>query len=56
MGKSIGNVQPTGSRSMVLKELREEQEKLREGSCDWITLETKIREIVAQNYLEYVNR
>ena len=32
------------------------QEKYTEGSPRWINLQTEIDEIVAQNYLHYVNR
>jgi hypothetical protein len=36
--------------------LKQEQEKYTEGSPRWINLQTEINQIVAQNYLEYVNR
>jgi hypothetical protein len=36
--------------------LKQEQEKYTEGSPRWIDLQTEIDQIVAQNYLEYVNR
>jgi len=36
--------------------LKQEQEKYSEGSPRWINLQTEIDEIVAQNYLHYVNR
>ena len=35
--------------------LKQEQEKYSEGSPRWIDLQTEIDQIVAQNYLEYVN-
>lgn len=36
--------------------LKQEQEKYSEGSPRWSNLQTQIDEIVAQNYLHYVNR
>ena len=36
--------------------LREEQNMLSEGSKAWTQLQKRIDEIVAQNFLEYVNR
>ena len=36
--------------------LKQEQEKYSEGSPRWINLQAEIDEIVAQNYLHYVNR
>jgi len=36
--------------------LRQEQANEKEGSKQWAKLQEKINQIVAQNYLEYVNR
>jgi len=36
--------------------LRQEQEQYAEGSKQWTYLQENINQIVAQNYLEYVNR
>jgi len=36
--------------------LKQEQEQYAEGSKQWTYLQENINQIVAQNYLEYVNR
>ena len=36
--------------------LRQEQEKYAPGSPRWIDLQSELDQIVAQNYIEYVNR
>ena len=36
--------------------LRKEQNKYHEGSFEWADIQAKINQIVAQNYLIYVNR
>lgn len=36
--------------------LRQEQEKYTPGSPRWIDLQSELDQIVAQNYIEYVNR
>jgi len=41
---------------VVLKKLKKEQEQYGEGSSHWTLLEEQINQIIAQNYLEYVNR
>jgi len=53
MAKSNGNEQPTNDQLLYLKQ---EQEKVAEGSKQWIYLQENINQIVAQNFLEYVNR
>ena len=35
--------------------LRQEQEKYAQGSPRWLDLQLEIDQIVAQNYIEYVN-
>lgn len=45
--------QSTNDRLVLL---REEQNLLSEGSKGWTRLQKRIDEIVAQNFLEYVNR
>jgi len=52
MGKSFRTEQPTDDKLLFLKQ---EQEKYAEGSKQWIYLQEHINQIVAQNYLEYVN-
>jgi methionyl-tRNA synthetase len=36
--------------------LRKEQEKYHEGSFEWADIQAKINQIVAENFLHYVNR
>ena len=36
--------------------LRQEQEKYHEGSKNWSYYQSLMNQIIAQNYLEYVNR
>jgi hypothetical protein len=53
MEQVTSNVCESNDRLVFLKQ---EQEKYTEGSPRWINLQTEINQIVAQNYLEYVNR
>ena len=48
--------QQQNGRDLLLKKLRQEQEQYGEGSCHWTLLEERINQLIAQNYLEYVNR
>lgn len=36
--------------------LKQEQEKYSQGSKQWIYLQSQMDRIIAQNYLQYVNR
>lgn len=56
MDQSTRIVQPTDDRSMVLKKLKTEQQKYYEGSFEWADLQSKIDQIIAENYLSYLNR
>ena len=56
MEQSNNDQQSTDVRSILLKQLRTEQEQYGEGSTHWVLIEEKINQIIAQNYLEYVNR
>jgi len=42
--------------SLVLKMLRQDQSRYAEDSKEWRKLQDKIDQLVAQNYLEYLNR
>ena len=55
MGTSYGTKQPSNDQSLLLS-LKEKQIEYCEGTRTWINLQSKIDEIVAQNYLHYVNR
>lgn len=56
MGKGAGTMQPTDDRSILLKNLRNEQTKYHEGSFEWADIQAKIDQIIASNFLQYVNR
>ena len=53
MAQSNGTEQSADDKLLFLKK---EQEQFAEGSFEYADLEAKINQIVAQNYLEYVNR
>lgn len=53
MAQSNGNEQPSNDQLLFLKQ---EQEQYAEGSKQWMYLQENINQIIAQNYLEYVNR
>jgi len=53
MGKGDRFSQSTNDQLLFLKQ---EQEKHVEGSKQWTYLQENINQIVAQNFLEYVNR
>jgi hypothetical protein len=56
MEKSNGIKQFSNDKSVLLKNLKVEQEQYTEGSKQWTYIQENINQIVAQNYLEYVNR
>ena len=45
--------QPSNDKLIFLKQ---EQQQYSEGTSNWIKLQTRIDHIIAQNYLEYLNR
>lgn len=49
-------MQSTDSKSMVLKELRNDQSKYKEDSYQWKAVQLKIDQVVAERYLEFLNR
>jgi hypothetical protein len=53
MGK-INDAEPRPADQLIL--LIQERKLFAEGTRTWINLQSKIDEIVAQNYLHYVNR
>lgn len=55
MGTSIRPSNDTGCESFLLT-LKKEQETYHEGSFEWADIQSKINQIIAQNYLEYLNR
>ena len=58
MGISTTTQQPTINKSISVDELDallEQRETFAEGSFEWIDLNAKINQIVAENYLRYLN-
>jgi len=55
MEQSTRTMQSTDNRSMVLKQLQQEQKTYSESSPKFAELQAKIDHLVAQNFLEYVN-
>jgi hypothetical protein len=56
MARSNNTDQSTDVRSVLLEELRTEQKEYGEYTIHWALLQDKINQIIAQNYLHYVNR
>jgi len=56
MEKGIRNMQSRSDKSILLKTLYQKQKQYAEGSFEWADLQAEIDRIVAQNYLEYLNR
>lgn len=48
--------QSTDVRSVLLESFKARQRNYREGSVKWYEYQEKIDQIVAANFLEYVNR
>lgn len=53
MDQSTRTLRSTNNRLVLLKQ---EQEKYHEGSKNWSYYQSLMNQIIAQNYLEYVNR
>jgi hypothetical protein len=49
-------MQPTDNRSVVLEKLVDQQKQTREGSPAWYAYQQEINQIIAENFLLYVNR
>lgn len=56
MAESNGTKQPTNDKSILLDRLRIDQANYPEGSKNWIHLQHKIDQIIADRFLDYVNR
>ena len=56
MEQGIRTMQLSDGKPMVLTELKKQQENYSEGSFEWADIQAKINQIIAQNFLEYVNR
>jgi hypothetical protein len=55
VGESSRLVLEKRNRTVLLEKLRAEQKQHHEGSFEWADIQAKINQIVAQNYLEFVN-
>lgn len=53
MGESSRDFEPTDDQLLFLKK---QQEQYHEGSVEWTNIQAKINQIIAENYLQYVNR
>ena len=53
MGESSRDFKPTDDQLLFLKK---QQEQYHEGSFEWADIQSKINQIIAENYLQYVNR
>lgn len=53
MGKSNGTCQSADDKLVLLKQ---EQERTKEGTKNWFYYQDLMNQIIAQNYLHYVNR
>jgi hypothetical protein len=59
MATSTTDVRTPNYRSISVVELdnlRKEQEQFHEGSFEWADYESKINQIIAENYMRYLNR
>lgn len=56
MARSVEQSDNTNGRKLLLEELRQEQEQYSEGSGQWAKLQETINRVIAQNFLEYINR
>jgi hypothetical protein len=59
MATSTTDVRTPNYRSISVVELdnlRKEQEQYGEGTLGWTLLQDRINQIIAENYLRYVNR
>ena len=53
MGESSRDFEPADDQLLLLKK---QQEQYYEGSFEWADIQSKINQIIAENYLHYVNR
>ena len=56
MGESGRPMQQTNNQQVLLENLRLEQSKTKERSVAWYRYQEQINHIIANRYLEYVNR
>lgn len=56
MGKSSRPLFEECDQSVLLEQLRREQQQYGEDTTHWALIQDKINQIIAQNFLHYVNR
>lgn len=56
MDESNRSLRSTDDKQLLLKEYKVRQRLFKEGSGEWMHFQRKIDQIVAERYLEYVNR
>lgn len=56
MEGSDRTMQSTDNKQFLLTELKTKQKRVKEGSAEFYNIQKLIDQIVAERYLEYVNR
>ena len=56
MESSNKTMQSTDGKRLLLKDLREEQARYAESSAEWACIEKQINDVIAENFLHYINR
>jgi hypothetical protein len=56
MGESRRHVLKERDPAVLLEKLRAEQAQYGEGTIHWALVQDKINQIIAENFLHYVNR
>jgi hypothetical protein len=49
-------MQSANDRTVLLETLKKQQSEYHEGSFEWANIQAKIDQIIAENFLQYVNR
>ena len=56
MEQSCRAIGQTTNEHVVLMELQSRQKETKEGTPSWYSLQEQINQIIANNFLQYVNR
>lgn len=56
MEQGYTNVRESNDKSFLLKDISQEQKMHREHSPAWYSCQEKINQLVAERYLQYLNR
>ena len=54
MAERNRSLQSTDDRTILLKSLRDNQDRHPEGSKEWLSYQQQINQIIAENYSSYV--